>query len=347
MEAEQVTQVLEHIDLERWGYRKAELVRLVAILQEGPNPVPLGRQMLMAMGRTHRQARYDHELLVRLSEDRVLIRWRGQGRQPDSWAVGPVEGWRQIRWITPRREVIRAFSSPLPGAAVALWTKTAGQPCRSGPIDPENGWSTTTDPRSNHWSTTQQPLDPTQRATLESPVDMVHNATAPSAASPSSFDSEFTPSLPPSQAGTGRGSEGGSADQGQDPGEVLLAAVVANHGGEWIGGEYADRIRRVGRARPALLPQLLAYAGKLQWVKRASEAARQMELQLAALDQTPDARRSRAQSEIEACPRCDHKGLIWLPDDTVTRCDHVPHDEDQDVGLGLSDRSQVAVSGDA
>ncbi len=113
---------------------------------------------------------------------------------------------------------------------------------------------------------------------------------------------------------------------------MLLAAVVANHAGEWIGGSYADRIRRVGRSRPADLPRLLAFAARLGWVRTAAEAARQVETFGLVLEQSPDGRRSAAQAEIDACGRCDHKGLILLEDLTVMRCDHTSDSE----GVGVA-----------
>lgn len=268
-----VDQVLDHIDLDRWGYRKAELVRLVAALQEGPNPAPLGRKLLMAMGRTGRQARYDHDLLIGLVEDRVLIRWRGEGRRPDCWAVTDVERWRGIRWVTPRRDVIRAFSSPLPGAAVALWTKRAGQARRCVPKEGLNEAVADAGLSVNPWSTTPRPLDTTPRVTGESPVDMVHNTTAPEGPSPSLLKSDLTHSLTPQQSEGVRDSAAA-----QRPAGRLLAAVRQAVRTE-VFGKPAERIMAVGIEYPELVEDLIRYARGMGGVKTATGAAGLIESQ--------------------------------------------------------------------
>jgi hypothetical protein len=278
-----VAQVLEHIDVKRWGWRKAELVQLIATLQTGPNPVPLGRKILQALGRSDRQSRYDHELLLGLVDDRVLMRWRGEGRRPDCWAVTSVERWRGVRWTTPRREVIRLFSCPIPDAAVVLWTKTAGQASRSGPIDPLIGALAESGLSVKPWSTTPRPLDTTPRLLQGKPVDMVHNTTDDPAPSPSYLDSEFTPSLGPSEQ-----REGGSADPRIEQGADRLLKAARAAAKTQIFGAPADRIRAVARAHPDRVEALVAFAAaQLGWVKAATTAVGLIESHAQALVESP------------------------------------------------------------
>lgn len=151
-----IPKIFAHVDLDKWGTRRPELVILVAELQAGgANPVPLGKQILAAMGRTARQARQDHARLVELAEiHQVLTRWRGAGRTPDAWAVTDVSRWRKIPWRGSRRHVVHAFSSPLPGAAVDLWAISPGQPWSRGPLDPEFDLETDTVSRSGGGAST-------------------------------------------------------------------------------------------------------------------------------------------------------------------------------------------------
>jgi hypothetical protein len=265
-------QVLEHVDLARWGYRKSQLVRLVATLQDGPNPAPLGRQMLQATGRSARQARYDHELLMRLSEDAVLMRWRGQGRRPDSWALAPIESWRRVPWIGRRREVLRVFSCPLPGATVGLWTKSPG---RSGPTPPETGenrWSTTHWMSVDDWSTTDPTTDPSAQSPVDGSVGVGSQSGGGTAPSP--FPSVRVNSLPPYPPER----EGGSVDRPISPGSRLLEAVRRAAQTDIVGAPAA-RIVAVGQAYPEMLGALVAYAGGMGWVRAATMAARLIEEQ--------------------------------------------------------------------
>ena len=343
-----VPQVLEHVDLARWE-RAAQLLQLVDALQQGPNPVPLGTQFFVAAGRSARQAKYDVELLGQLAEQhcdagglgarcrtrhayRVLIRWAGSGSRPDAWGVAPLEGWRRVPWITPRRDVLRAFSASEPDVAVGAWTKSPGQPWERGRLNPHSGPEMVGVLSVNQPATLPRHLSTLPRAEREIGGPTGHAPTATSGSSPCFLDSENPPSLPsPTDAGRGRERGGSESRPGEDPAAVLLTAVVANHAGDWIGGAYADRIREVGRSRPGDLDRLVAFAGRLGWVRTAAEAARQIEQYAAVLDQSPEGRRAVVQAEIDSCGRCDHHGLILLDNMTVMRCDHTPDDEQPGV----------------
>lgn len=274
-----VDQVLDHIDLERWGYRKAELVRLVAALQEGPNPAPLGRKLLMAMGRTGRQARYDHDLLVGLVDDRVLIRWRGEGRRPDCWAVTDVERWRGIRWVTPRRDVIRAFSSPIPGAAVALWTKRAGHASRCVPTEALNEAVGDAGLSANRWSTTPRPLDTTPRPTLGKPVDMVHNTTAGGGAVYASR------SLTRSSSSSSQEEEEGTIATEAE--KRLVRAVATAIGVPDLWGAPLRAVLGAARAHPERVEALIAWCPSLSGVKSPARAAQLVDGAAEMSDLTP------------------------------------------------------------
>lgn len=262
-------QLLEHIDVERWE-RPAQLLRLIDVLREGPNPVPLSRQILRAAGRTDRQAKYDHQVLVRLAErDRVLMRWRGSGRRPDSWQIADPTRWRNVPWISRRRDVISAFCGLGPDEAVVLWTKRAARAVGLGTNTPllealcEAGLSVnlrSTTPR--HMSTTPQ---------VEGGFDplYVHNATALSGPIPITSSSEIH-SLPNPPTAEG-GSEG--FETKPDPGNMLLS-VVQETVESAVFGPPAERIRGVGRRHPDRMEELYDFARSLKWVRTGTGAAK-------------------------------------------------------------------------
>jgi hypothetical protein len=131
-------QILEHVDLDHWQ-RPAHLLRLLSQLEElGLVFAPLSPKLLLRLGRTADQARYDHKVLVRLaSRDRVLIRLRGSGRVPDAWHIADPRRWLHVPWITPRRDVLASLFLADPARnPVPLWGKSAGIRFSWGAIDP-------------------------------------------------------------------------------------------------------------------------------------------------------------------------------------------------------------------
>jgi hypothetical protein len=176
-------QVLEHVDVEVWR-RPEQLVRLVAGLQCGPCPVPIGPALLnKELGRSPREAVYDHRVLVRLAtRDRVLLRWQGAGRSPDAWAINPdLARWRHVPWITPRRAVLSSFLPAWEEKAVPLMMKSAGQPCLRWHIDAENGGSEAFPPATlsgKDVSSTARGVSSTARRPGETPPGCVINGTA-------------------------------------------------------------------------------------------------------------------------------------------------------------------------
>lgn len=273
-----VPRILAHIDVERWGPRKAELLTLVAAFQgDGPNPVPLGRRTLLALGRSPRQAKYDHEeVLVALASDGVLMRWRGTGTRPDAWAVAELARWRHIPWTTPRREVLKLFSRPLPDAAVSLWPDRAGQRRSSGQIEPRNGASAGIGLSVDDLATPARPLAtsaPVERGFGPPPG---HNDTAPERPSPCFYESESGSKDPLPHSLRREG--GRERSDPSDPGNQLLAAVAAAVGSNTaLIGEVNDRIRAVGRLHAEHLADLLAFTKGLGWIRTGTGAAQAVE----------------------------------------------------------------------
>ena len=356
-----VPQVLVHVDTEKWGPRKAELVNLVAALQMGgSNPVPLGRKILVATGRTVRQAAHDHETLMLLADGlwerdpktktkkwrpghQVLMRWKGTGTRPDCWAVADPARWRRVPWTVRREVVVERFSSPLPGGAVRLWTESAGQsPTQWTPapdIDAQPATETSTDLSVDDRSTRKLHRSTSAQAHAQNPGLNGPQAHDDSAALSKPLGSD-TPSLtPPADTSEGVRECLDDQDQNQDPGKVLLEAVTAAAKTP-IFGTPADRIRQAGRDHREHLDELLAFAATLGWVLKASGAADAVEGKARALAGVRDRQKQPGtQERIDACPRCDAKGLILLPDDSVMRCDHAPDDPTFGMGFGLRSAS--------
>lgn len=306
-------QVLEHIDLDRWE-RPAQMLRLIATLQEGPNPVPLGRQLLEATGRSARQAKYDHEVLVRLADrDRVLMRWRGEGRRPDSWAVAPIEKWRHVPWITPRRDVLRAFSSPLPDEAVALWAKRAAQAVELGTDTPLLKALSASGLSVNLRATTPRHMSTTPPLPGETPLGSVHNATDP-AAPVNAFSSSLTTfenySLP-------TGSERERSVPETEAGEKLRRALEAKMGAH-VYGRLAAQVVEFGASYAPRIDELLALVATIPPETR---------LIVGALPYLAEAMsRPRPASPGKDCNRCHGKGVVELEDGSAARCEHRPLD---------------------
>lgn len=306
-------QILEHVDLERWE-RPAQMLRLVATLQEGPNPVPLGRQLLEATGRTARQAKYDHEVLVRLAErDRVLMRWRGEGRRPDSWALASIEKWRHVPWVTPRRDVLRAFLSPVPDEAVALWAKRAAQAVELGTDTPLLEALSKAGLSVNLRATTPRHRSTTPPLPGETGLGLGHNATEPAdshhayRSSLTSFEnfsltagSERERSVPEKQAGE-RFRQVLEAKMGAETYGRLAAQVVD------FGARYAERIDELLALVATVPPETKLIVGALPYLAEAMG-------------------RARSAPAGADCGRCEGKGIVELPDGSFTRCDHRPLD---------------------
>lgn len=175
-----IPRILEHVDLDHWD-RPAQLVRLVAQLAVPPLPVPIGRDLLEALDRSPRQAKYDHDVLVRLADrDDVLLRWRGRGRQADAWRINPeLARWRHVPWLTPRRTVLAAFFGPLPDEAVRLWAKRAGPGVRLG-TDPAPIEVPTPPPSTlNVMASSARHMSTSAQSPGETPPQPVHKRTAP------------------------------------------------------------------------------------------------------------------------------------------------------------------------
>lgn len=265
-----VPRILHHIDVEKWGPRKAELLTYIANFQGGaPNPVPLGRRTLLALGRTPRQAKYDHEeVLLGLAADGVLMRWKGTGTRPDAWAVAELARWRKVPWTTPRRDVLKRFSRPLPDAAVSLWPDRAGQTGSSGQISTPSAPSEPTTSSVDRLATTARHLATSAQPEREIGGSPGHNSTDGSPPSPSYSESEFTPSLGPPQ--------GGSESEHADPGNKLLQAA-RSAARTSIMGVMADRVRAVGRTNPDRIDQLMEFAATLRWAVTASGVVQALE----------------------------------------------------------------------
>lgn len=265
-----VPRILHHVDVEKWGPRKAELLTYIANFQGGgPNPVPLGRRTLLALGRTPRQAKYDHEeVLLGLAADGVLMRWRGTGTRPDAWAVAELARWRKIPWTTPRRDVLKRFSRPLPDAAVSLWPDRAGQRGSSGQITPLSTAGAGTSLSVDHLATTARHLATSAQPERESEGVPGHNSTTSKPPSPSYSESEFTPSL---------GLPQGESESAQaEPGNKLLQAA-RSAARTSIMGVMADRIREVGRQNTDRIDELIQFASTLRWAVTASGVVQALE----------------------------------------------------------------------
>lgn len=117
--------VLEHVDVGRWE-RQSALVHLLAA-QRGPVIMRV-REIEELLARTHDEARYDHRVLLRMVEDRVVLRWPGKGPRPDLWLLNVhVDQWRHVPWITPRRKVVALLFGQQRGLIGQQWGPVAGQ----------------------------------------------------------------------------------------------------------------------------------------------------------------------------------------------------------------------------
>lgn len=311
-----VPQILEHVDVTRWGKRKSELLRLVAVLQEGPNLVPLGRKLLVATGRSARQAKYDHDVLVGLHHDRVLTRARGAGRLPDCWGINDLNRWRGIPWLSSRREVMAAFSSPLPDAAVALWAERAGRAVGLGTVTPiiealaDAGLSV------NLLPTTPRHLSTTPQAPLDPGPPTVHYGT-PGADSLNAFEVLRTSSssLRPNQ-------EEEEEDSGQGKAGQQLRARVETKLGKPVFGSPALELDRLAFEHAGELDRLLRLvdgaggimypAGMIQYLR-----ARIVE---------PEPVVTRPAGHPRDCPICEGQGTVIVeegPHVFARRCDGV------------------------
>lgn len=306
--AQALPQVLEHVDLTKWE-RPSELLRLIATLQEGPSPVPIGRKFLEALGRTRREARYDHEVLVRLADrDRVLLRWRGEGRRPDSWAVAPLDRWRHVPWITPRRDVLAAFFSPLPDAAVALWTKRAAQAVALRTDTPLLEALQAAGLSVNLRSTTARHRSTTPQDAGETPLGSVHNATESGDSLHASRNLKIPSFL------NERTKE--DAELSQAAKAVIAAACDSHPDLRSIYGEPRQRIAQIVDDQPQQLARFLAAArssSRGPWgVVRAIEAVAQL----------PTAVPAGPGYERPDCATCEGSGWIEQPNGTYARCTH-------------------------
>lgn len=129
--------LLEHINLDRWMRgRPGELVRLVAYLSDWPQWAPIRPRDIGAyLERTPRQARYDHEVMVRLTSDRVLQRTaRAAG---DLWRVNPdLRHWRGVPGVPSWRSVVSLFSANARDNCARSWPNSPGQSVASAPVSP-------------------------------------------------------------------------------------------------------------------------------------------------------------------------------------------------------------------
>ena len=119
--------LLEHINVDRWDRgRPAELLRLVAYLSDYPQFTPIRPWQIRGLGRTDRQARYDHEVMVRMASDRILQ--RTPTARGDLWRVNPdLRHWRGVPGIPSWRRVVSLFSDPLADTCAPGAPNTAGQ----------------------------------------------------------------------------------------------------------------------------------------------------------------------------------------------------------------------------
>ena len=119
--------LLEHINVDRWDRgRPAELLRLVAYLSDYPSFAPIRPWHIRGLGRTDRQARYDHQVMVRMTSDRILQ--RVPTPRGDLWRVNPdLRHWRGVPGIPSWRRVASLFSDPLIDICARPGPNRAGQ----------------------------------------------------------------------------------------------------------------------------------------------------------------------------------------------------------------------------
>lgn len=137
-------QLLEHINVARWDRgRPAALLRLVARLSDWPQWTPIRRSDLVGyLGRSRSEARYDHQVMIRLAGERVLQRTPKAGG--DLWRVNPdLRQWHGVPGIPSWRAVVSLFLAGGPKNCASAGANRAGQSASAGvngasldPLDP-------------------------------------------------------------------------------------------------------------------------------------------------------------------------------------------------------------------
>ena len=307
-----VPKLLEHVDIGRWQ-RPAALLRVVALLSRPPCYVPLSPSVLVSLGRTPTQAKYDHRVLVRLAEDRVLRRAVGRGRTPDCWAVNPdVTHWEHIPWLTPRAVLVRELLAPLWGDADPLWGVRAGQ-------SPDLWGDTPLISEVRRFLTST--LTPPDRTTT-----VFHSTTtvgSPGQTGPSTHH-YGSPSAPPvcssesSREDSLSRSEGASEDPLTREARTLIEAVRKASGAAWIRGVPAKRIAACIDPRPDMLGELLAVADACRGARSFLSVIDALESSVAAVSNSAGAPGPGTAARLEGLRRHLQRTLEFDPDCDVT-----------------------------
>lgn len=247
--------LLEHINIDRWDRgRPAELLRLVAYLGNYPQWTAVWRWQIEGLGRTARQARYDHEVMIRLAADRVLQRAARRGG--DLWRVNPdLRHWRGVPGIPSWRRVVSLFSDPLSDICARSGPNRAGQRLVRMP----------------DWSPFQDvegvPLSATNLVTVAR--NMARGARSPGITQPE-HGAPRAPGAPPIPSCLVIPSS--SCEPGQEEeAEKLVEVVKTELGLAFLEGKQRDALVRLCRDYPehvsdfvALAPAVIA-AGGLRW----------------------------------------------------------------------------------